>query len=211
MSLVRQIEEGLCKFPFSVDPSFPVPLERYLELLLHWNKTYNLTGIRDSNQMISHHLMDSLSLVPYIDGSRIVDVGTGAGLPGIPLALYFREKHFTLVDSNGKKARFLTQAKIELELENVTVVHSRVESFDDKFDQVVCRAFASLDNLAKSCAHLVETDGTLLAMKAGGHESLSENSELEIVSRLSVTVPLLDEERVLVIMRQRASGALNNL
>ena len=206
MSLVQQIEKALRELPFVVEPSVPLALERYLTLLIHWNKTYNLSGIRDPTKMISHHLLDSLSIVPYINGSHIVDVGSGAGFPGIPLASYFLNKHFTLVDGNGKKTRFLTQVKIELELENIAVAHSRAESFDGKFNHVVCRALAPLDNLAKSCAHLIGTGGTLIAMKAGGCETLPEDSDLEIISRVPLRVPLIDEERVLVIMQQKNSG-----
>ena len=203
MNLVRQIEKALREFPFEVESRVPPVLERYLKLLIRWNETYNLSAIRDPSKMISHHLLDSLSIVPYINGSHIADVGSGAGLPGIPLASYFPSKHFNLLDSNGKKARFLTQAKIELELENITVIHSRAESFDGKFDQVVCRALASLDNLAKTCAHLVRPDGTVIAMKAGGCETLSEDSDLEIVSRFPLTVPLLGKERVLIILKRK--------
>ena len=206
MSLAWQIEKALREFQFEVESRVPPVLERYLKLLIRWNETYNLSAIRDPSKMISHHLLDSLSIVPYINGSHIADVGSGAGLPGIPLASYFPSKHFNLLDSNGKKTRFLTQAKIELELENITVIHSRAESFDGKFDQVVCRALASLDNLAKTCAHLIRPDGTVIAMKAGGFETLSEDSDLEIISRFPLTVPLLGKERALIIMKRKDSS-----
>ncbi|KZZ33165.1 hypothetical protein A3755_08355, partial [Oleiphilus sp. HI0085] len=125
----------------------------YLELLIKWNKAYNLTAIRDPEEMLIKHLVDSLSIAPYIKGQDIADIGTGPGLPGIPMAILFPEKRFLLVDSNGKKTRFLTQSKITLSLANIEIVHGRVESVaqDKQFDQIMSRAFTALDNMVKLC------------------------------------------------------------
>ena len=200
-----QIQQGLDELPFPVSSDLSDALEDYLRLLERWNKTYNLTGIRSVERMVTHHLMDSLSIVPLIDGTHIADVGTGAGLPGIPLALHFPEKQFSLIDSNGKKVRFLTQAKIALGLDNVTIVQERMELVREQFDQVVCRALAPLDELAKSCAHLMASNGTLLAMKSGDHEALSVTAPLETKSQTQLYVPMLNEDRVVVTLAHKTS------
>ncbi len=201
-----QIQQGLGEFPFPVSSDLSEALEDYLRLLERWNKIYNLTGILSVERMVTHHLMDSLSIVPLIDGAHIADVGTGAGLPGIPLALHFPEKHFTLIDSNGKKIRFLTQAKIALGLNNVTIVQERMELVRDQFDQVVCRALAPLDELAKSCAHLMASNGTLLAMKSGDHEPLSAAAPLQVKCQTPLHVPMLKEDRVVVTLAHKTSS-----
>ena len=201
-----KIQQGLEEFPFSFSPDLPKALQDYLRLLERWNKTYNLTGIRDTERMVTHHLLDSLSIVPLIEGTHIADVGSGAGLPGIPLALHFPDKQFTLIDSNGKKTRFLTQAKIALGLNNVTVVQERMELVSEKFDQVICRALAPLVELAKSCAHLMASNGTLLAMKSGDHEALSEATPLEVKCRIQLRVPMVKEDRVVITLARKASS-----
>jgi 16S rRNA (guanine527-N7)-methyltransferase len=201
-----KIQQGLEEFPFSFSPDLSKALQDYLRLLERWNKTYNLTGIRDTERMVTHHLLDSLSIVPFIEGTHIADVGSGAGLPGIPLALHFPDKQFTLIDSNGKKTRFLTQAKIALGLNNVTVVQERMELVSEKFDQVICRALAPLVELAKSCAHLMAANGTLLAMKSADHEALSEATPLEVKCRTQLRVPMVKEDRVVITLARKASS-----
>lgn len=179
----------------------------YLSLLQKWNKAYNLTAIRDVEQMISLHLMDSLSIVSYISGEKIIDVGTGPGLPGMILAIYFPEKSFTLLDSNGKKTRFLTQVKMELNMNNVTVVNERVEQhkFKGTYDHVISRAFASLEDMIKWTLPLPKTNGNFLAMK--GLHPEKEVSELpntvfvEKIHNLSVTN--INAERHLVVMKRK--------
>lgn len=197
-----RIKEGLAQLPFPVEAEVG-RLTAYVQLLQHWNNAYNLTAIREPEQMVSHHLMDSLAIAPMIHGNDIVDVGSGAGLPGIPLALQYPQKQFTLLDSNGKKTRFLTQVKIELAIENISIEQGRVEDVNRVFDQVVCRAFAPLSELAKTCAHLLGENGTLLAMKGGNQEPLSLDCPLELVSRRKLSVPLLDEERFVVTLAPR--------
>ncbi|SVE11695.1 uncharacterized protein METZ01_LOCUS464549, partial [marine metagenome] len=145
-------------------------LQTYQALLLHWNKTANLTAITEPDKIVTHHLLDALAVHEFITGQRVLDVGSGAGLPGIPLALINPDKDFILLDSNGKKTRFMTQARIELGLENVTVVKSRIEDYDDRVDHVISRAFSSLAEFGHFCLRLLEKNGSLLAMKGPGYE-----------------------------------------
>ena len=142
-------------------------LKQYVELLCRWNKIYNLTAIRDPRQMIPLHIFDSLAVAPYLQGATCLDVGSGAGLPGIPLAIIQPHRLFTLLDTNGKKTRFMQQAIIQLGLKNSNVVQTRIENWqpDNKFHTIISRAFASLtDFLATSSFHLSE-NGQMLAMK----------------------------------------------
>ena len=143
----------------------------YLSLLEKWNGTYNLTAVRNSAAMVSRQLLDSLSILPLLSGHEILDVGTGPGLPGVPLAIARPDLLFTLLDANGKKCRFVEQAKIELRLANLTVVQGRVENIvhDNLFDMVLSRAFASLPEMLDLTSHLVAANGRLLAMKGALH------------------------------------------
>lgn len=181
-------------------------LIQYVLLLEKWTKAYNLTSIRDPSQMVLRHLLDSLSVVPYLTGQRIIDVGTGAGLPGIPLALIFPDREFVLLDSNNKKTRFVTQVMIELNLENVTVINERVENYRPEvlFDVVISRAFSSIAGMVKATAALCQPDGCLLAMK--GKYPADELSDIPSVYEYEViplNVPGLDAERHLVILKRR--------
>ncbi|WP_250658846.1 16S rRNA (guanine(527)-N(7))-methyltransferase RsmG [Alkalimarinus coralli] len=178
----------------------------YLTLLNKWNKAYNLTAVRNPEEMLTRHLIDSLSIVPWVKGENIIDVGTGPGLPGIPLAILFPETRFTLLDSNGKKTRFLTQCKLEMGLGNVTVVHGRVEEFKPQqpFDQVISRAFSAIENMVGWCSHLVDDRGQFLAMKGVFPEeeltSLPDGYKVE--QSHSLEVPGSDGERHLIIIRK---------
>ncbi|MGI0118605.1 16S rRNA (guanine(527)-N(7))-methyltransferase RsmG [Zooshikella sp. RANM57] len=178
-------------------------LMTYLGLLVKWNQAYNLTAIRDPNTMVKRHLLDSLSVTPYIDKDHILDVGTGPGLPGIPLALFFPEKQFTLLDSNGKKTRFLTQAKIQLELDNVIVVQSRAEEFEveQTFDIIVSRAFASLCDMLQNTHHLCADEGCFLAMKGLYPEAeiaQLDSKMAEQIEAYQLSVPGCDAQRHLI-------------
>lgn len=181
-------------------------LIRYLNLLIKWNKAYNLTAVRDPMEMVDRHLIDSLSVVPYVEGKRIIDVGSGPGLPGIPLAICYPELPVTTLDSNGKKTRFQLQVKTELGLDNLTVINDRVENCDfEPFDQVISRAFASLEDMINWTHQLCHKDGVFLAMKGLYPEeelsALPDGYELKICHRLNV--PGTEGERHLLVLGRR--------
>lgn len=153
---------------FEADPQQQQALLDYLALLLKWNKAFNLTAVRDPSIMVSRHLLDSLSILPFVAGPRVLDVGTGAGLPGIPLAIALPSLDFTLLDTNSKKTRFVKQVKLELALDNVAVVQQRVEQYQVGvgFNTITSRAFASLPDMLAGSRHLLAHGGRWLAMKA---------------------------------------------
>ncbi len=177
-------------------------LIKYVELLDKWNKTYNLTAVRKPEQMVTRHLLDSLSICPYLRGKHILDVGTGAGLPGIPLAIVFPERHFTLLDSNNKKTRFVIQAVSELELPNIDVVQSRVEEFQSQelFDTIITRAYSAIGAMVEQTSHLLSVGGVFLAMK--GAIPVTEIYELSpgyiVENSHVIRVPGLEEDRHLL-------------
>lgn len=140
----------------------------FLALLSKWNKAYNLTAIKNPIDMVTHHLLDSLAIAPFLHERRHIDVGTGAGIPGIPLAILLPKHHFVLLDSVGKKTRFMATVKRELALDNITIVNQRVETYqaDVLFDTVITRAFAPLQKMLPLTAHLLMPGGYFLAMKA---------------------------------------------
>ncbi|WEJ62625.1 16S rRNA (guanine(527)-N(7))-methyltransferase RsmG [Thiomicrorhabdus lithotrophica] len=177
-------------------------LMAYLTLLQKWNKVYNLTAIRDPEEMLIKHLLDSLAVVPHIKENRIIDVGTGGGVPGIPLAICFPEKQVDLLDSNSKKTRFLIQAKAELGLVNTQVIHSRVEEYKPEplYDAVISRAFASVQDMLEWTHHLLPDGGIWWAMKAQKEfEDLTKLPGLvKIEEVIELHVPKLDAERMLV-------------
>ncbi|MDV2050525.1 16S rRNA (guanine(527)-N(7))-methyltransferase RsmG [Salmonella enterica] len=180
-------------------------LVAYVDMLHKWNKAYNLTSVRDPNEMLVRHILDSIVVAPYLQGLRFIDVGTGPGLPGIPLAIVLPDAHFTLLDSLGKRVRFLRQVQHELKLENITPVQSRVEAYPSEppFDGVISRAFASLNDMVSWCHHLPGDKGRFYALKGQlpGDEiaSLTDNFSVESVEKLRV--PQLEGERHLVIIK----------
>ncbi|EAA3692020.1 16S rRNA (guanine(527)-N(7))-methyltransferase RsmG [Salmonella enterica] len=180
-------------------------LVAYVDMLHKWNKAYNLTSVRDPNEMLVRHILDSIVVAPYLRGQRFIDVGTGPGLPGIPLAIVLPDAHFTLLDSLGKRVRFLRQVQHELKLENITPVQSRVEAYPSEppFDGVISRAFASLNDMVSWCHHLPGEKGRFYALKGQlpGDEiaSLPDNFSVESVEKLRV--PQLEGERHLVIIK----------
>ncbi|EOM1365753.1 TPA: 16S rRNA (guanine(527)-N(7))-methyltransferase RsmG [Klebsiella pneumoniae] len=184
-------------------------LVAYVGLLDKWNKAYNLTSVRDPNEMLVRHILDSIIVAPYLQGSRFIDVGTGPGLPGIPLAIVCPESHFTLLDSLGKRVRFLRQVQHELKLDNVTPVQSRVEAFpaEPPFDGVISRAFASLNDMVIWCHHLPAANGHFYALKGLAQkeemESLPEG--YDIVEVIELHVPRLEGERHLVVIKPKSS------
>ena len=216
MSLIssRHAEElahGIQTLGLDIDAATQQRLLDYLALLAKWNKAYNLTAVRDVDEMVSRHLLDSLSIVPPFEaagGDRWLDVGSGGGMPGIPLAILFPGKSLTLLDSNGKKTRFLTQVKLELKLDNLQVIHSRVEAFqpEQPFDGIVSRAFSSLEDFTNWTRHLGDTRTNWLAMK-GVHPSdelaaLPEDFRVEAEHALAV--PGCQGQRHLLILRRTA-------
>lgn len=202
-----QLERGLAQIGVNATVQQQQLLVEYLLLFEKWNKTYNLSAVRDRQAMVSRHLLDSLVVLPYLHGKRFIDVGTGGGLPGIPLAIMKPECDFTLLDSNGKKTRFLFQVKTSLTLANVHVENKRVEAYHPHplFDGVISRAFASLHDMVSGCAQMLAPAGRFWALK--GIYPESELSELPkhytVETCHQLTVPGCDGERhLLEISRQ---------
>lgn len=200
MEICRNIlNNGIASLNLNVTDRQVDQLLDFIKLIEKWNKAYNLTAIRDKEEMARLHILDSLAIIPHIEGRRIVDIGTGAGLPGIPLAICLPEIHFTLLDSNAKKTRFVQQVVLELKLKNVDVIHSRVENYrpEPGYDAVLTRAFAALPDIVKLTAHLLNKNGVLLAMKGQNlDEELAGISAKKSV--ISLSVPGADVERCLV-------------
>ena len=194
----KMLASGLEALNLSLSEGQIQRLLDFITLIEKWNKAYNLTAIRDREAMVHLHLLDSLAIAPYIEGKRVIDIGTGAGLPGIPLAIYFPEIEFMLLDSNAKKTRFVQQAILELKLNNVGVCHNRVEHYhpEQPFDTVITRAFAGLSDIVELTAHLLGKDGVLLAMKGQAPEIPQlESATMELIP---VNVPGISAERCLV-------------
>ena len=202
-ALRPELEAGLRTL--GLDVALATPLLDYLALLARWNATYNLTAIRDPREMVAKHLLDSLAMHPYVDGiGTLADLGTGPGLPGIPLAIAKPSLRVTLVESNGKKVRFLREAVRKLALPNVAVVESRIEAFDapGRFDAITARALATLPLILELGGHLLRPGGVLLAMK--GVVPQDEIAALppgwSVLATHALAVPGLEAERHLVVV-----------
>ncbi|HHW4678719.1 MAG TPA: 16S rRNA (guanine(527)-N(7))-methyltransferase RsmG [Xylella sp.] len=191
---------------FALDRSYAAPLLAYLTLLIRWNRTYNLTAIRDPQEMVVRHLLDSLAIQRYVSAARLADLGSGAGLPGIPLAITQPSLQVTLVESNGKKARFLREVVHQLRLSNTRVSEVRAEALDEPitYDHLTARALDTLSGIVMAGGHLLKPNGTLLAMKGlYPHEeiiALPVGWTVEAVHALQV--PHLTGERHLVVVRK---------
>lgn len=181
----------------------------YVSMLDKWNKAYNLTSVRNPDEMLVRHILDSIVVKPYLRGSRFIDVGTGPGLPGIPLAIVRPDSHFTLLDSLGKRIRFLRQVQHELKLENLTLVQSRVEDFtaEPLFDGIISRAFASLSDTVNWCHHLHGKHGRFYALKGvRPDEEISVlPAGLTVEDIVKLNVPSLEGERHLVLIKYTSS------
>jgi len=179
-------------------------LVAYVDMLHKWNKAYNLTSVREPEQMLVRHILDSIVVEPHLQGSRFIDVGTGPGLPGIPLAIVRPDAHFTLLDSLGKRVRFLRQVQHELKLSNITPVQSRVEEFvpEPPFDGVISRAFASLNDMLSWCRHLPAPEGAFYALKGvlPEDEMLTLPEGFRVTRTVQLVVPQLEGERHLVVV-----------
>lgn len=182
-------------------------LEQFLQLLGKWNKAFNLTAITAHQDMFITHVLDSLSVLPHLSANTILDVGSGGGLPGIPLACLSPDKHFTLLDANSKKTRFLQQCIIELGLSNVEVVHHRIESFQpaNKFGIIVSRAFATIEAMVLGSQHCLSDNGCFLAMKGRFPQSEIDDlpANFEMSKAIEVTVPGLNAERHLLLINRK--------
>lgn len=209
MSLEQQLHEGIVALGLdrsaAVDAAAEGRLMAYLRLMAKWNRTYNLTAIRDEAEMVSHHLLDSLTLAPYVQGlDALADVGSGAGLPGIPLALVFPELKITSIETVTKKVAFQQQAKIELKLANFTVLSARVEKTQGQFAAVTSRAFAELADFVNWSGHLLRPDGRLLAMKGVYPEE--EIARLpagwQVTESHELKVPGLVAQRHLIVIKK---------
>jgi 16S rRNA (guanine527-N7)-methyltransferase len=207
------LDNGLAALHLDATPQQRAQWLAYVQLLDKWNNAYNLTAVRDPREMVSRHILDSLSVAEHIDSRHLLDVGAGAGLPSIPLAILWPDRQFTALDSNGKKTRFMEQARHSLGLNNLRVVQSRIEAFrsDTSFDGIVSRAFASLTDFVSGSQHLLAEDGTWWAMKA--QLVASELSELpkpfKVSACLRLHVPNCEAERHPVIIRRAADGEVS--
>jgi 16S rRNA (guanine527-N7)-methyltransferase len=213
MSLVtarhaEELSQGALELGVELSAQQHEQLLAYLALLIKWNKAYNLTAVRDPDEMVSRHLLDSLSVVPFVSeaGDNWLDVGSGGGMPGIPLAILFPERQFTLLDSNGKKTRFLTQVKLELKLANLQVIHSRVEAFTPTvpFSGICSRAFSSLEDFSNWTRHLGDGSTQWLAMK-GVHpddELQALPADFSLTATHVLKVPGCQGQRHLLILRR---------
>jgi|SRR5690554_3377151 len=189
------LEKGLKDLALPV--SVATPLLHYLELLQQWNKTYNLTAIDDLQDMVVQHILDSAVVLPYIDGKRLIDVGSGGGLPGLVLALLRPDLSVTLLDAVAKKTRFLNHVKRRLNLVNVSVIHSRVENYVpvEKFDVVISRAFAEINRFLNWTEHLGHGGTRFLAMKGPKEEPLAPSSHFKLKAEHRLNVPQLKAQR----------------
>jgi len=194
---------GLTALGIALPEAAQLKLLAFRDLLLKWNRTYNLTALRDPQQAVSHHLLDALAILPHVGAGPLLDVGSGGGLPGIPLAIARPDLSVTLVDTVQKKAAFLQQAVIELELKSVAVHHARVEEMRGQYAQISSRAFAELARFISLTHHLLAPGGRWLAMKGAlpddEFEALPAGSEVEAI--IPLAVPGLDAERHLIILK----------
>ena len=206
MTLEQQLAQDISQMGLDISAEQQSKLMDYLNLLAKWNKAFNLTAVRDPEEMVSRHLLDSLSILPYVKGPRCIDVGSGGGLPGIPLAIIRPDLDITLLDSNGKKSRFQFQAVTTLQLNNVQVENKRVEAFQPEqgYDQIISRAFSSMEDMVNWTLHFADENTQWLAMKGVyPHDELAalpDNILCQTVHTLHV--PGTEGERHLVELKR---------
>lgn len=207
MNLPAQLQAGLTELGRELDATARGRLLDYLALLDKWNRVYNLTAIHEPERMVSHHLLDSLAVLPHVDAERLLDVGSGAGLPGIPLAVARPTLQVTLLESSHKKAAFLQQAAIELGLTNVEVVHARAQDHRPArpFPRIISRALSDLSEFVRLTDHLLADGGRWLAMKGVyPHEEIAQLAGARVVQAVRLKVPTLTAERHLIILERCA-------
>ncbi|MDO6446699.1 16S rRNA (guanine(527)-N(7))-methyltransferase RsmG [Colwellia sp. 1_MG-2023] len=206
MSLISELTSLIKKSNIKVNETQVSQLIQYVELLVKWNKAYNLTSVRDPHEMLVKHIMDSLAVGEVLDGEHFIDVGTGPGLPGIPLAILFPERSFVLLDSLGKRITFLRQVVFQLKLANVTPLLSRVEKYQPEvpFDGVLSRAFASLEDMINWCKHLIDQDGRFYALKGQypKDELTQLPNDVSLIKSHEITVPNLIGERHVIELKK---------
>jgi 16S rRNA (guanine527-N7)-methyltransferase len=199
-----ELQSGSARLGLNLTAAMVDALVRFLLILSKWNRTFNLTAIREPSKLVSHHLLDSLAIISYLQPGSVIDVGSGAGLPGLPIAIAEPKRQIQLLDSNRKKVAFLNQAVLELGLTNVNVVDQRVENYQPsaKFQNVVSRAFSDLADFTALAGHLCANDGRLLAMKGlHPHEEIARLPENWVAEQVfSLAVPQLEATRHLVVM-----------
>ena len=204
MSTADQLKRGLIALGLTLDRDTQQRLLEYIALIEKWNRVYNLTAIREPEKMVSHHLLDSLGVAPHLHAKRLLDVGSGAGLPGIPLALANPDTRVTLLDSNHKKSAFLNQAVMELKLENAEVCSERVESWraQNRFDVIISRAFSDMGEFVRVTRQLLAPGGMFAAMKGlHPYEEIEKlPPECKVWQVLPLAIPGLDGARHLVLI-----------
>lgn len=207
MPLEERLTQGATTMGLALEPGCIQQLVAYLRLLEKWTRTHNLTAVRDPQEMVSRHLLDSLAVLPHLRGPEVIDIGTGAGLPGIPLACARPDLRFTLLDSNRKKLAFVRQAVHALSLRNVAVVAGRVEDFRgaQPFATLISRAFASIPDMLAACGHLAGPESRILAMKGvlPREELARMPPSFQVTDVIALEIPGLGAERHLVIMTPR--------
>ncbi|MEO8040200.1 MAG: 16S rRNA (guanine(527)-N(7))-methyltransferase RsmG [Betaproteobacteria bacterium] len=206
-SLVSALEQGVESLDLKLPPGTQAKLLEYLALLQKWNGVYSLTAIRETSKLVSHHILDSLAVVPHLAGHGVLDVGTGPGLPGIPIAFARPDWHVTMLDSNHKKTSFVTQALGDLKIHNAVVHRERVELWDppSRFDVIISRAFSDLADFTRLAGHLLATGGRLAAMKGlyPYEEIALLPPEFRVERVIPLAVPGVDGERHLVLIEKR--------
>jgi len=199
LDLEKTLKAGIEKLELENKDYLYTKLLIYKDLLIKWNKVFNLISVKGVDEIVTHHFLDCLAVVPFIEGNNVLDVGSGAGLPGIIIGLCYPEKNITLVDSVGKKTTFLKQTCAELNLSNITIINKRVEDITTNklFDSIIARAFAEMQVLIDLTRHLIEDKGVWYGMKSKkfNEEEISTNF---VVEKRDIVVPYLDAERYLV-------------
>ena len=207
MTLTTDLQALLAKTSLQISEKQVQLLVQYVELLHKWNKAYNLTSVRDPQQMLVKHIMDSLMVGEVLQGENFIDVGTGPGLPGIPLAILYPEKNFVLLDSLGKRITFLRQVVFQLRLTNVEPIKSRIEEYhtETPFDGILSRAFSSLNDMVSWCSHLVTVEhGKFFALKGQfpKDELEQKHDNIKLVSSHKIIVPELIGERHVIVLKK---------